>query len=293
MSAFLSEILQVPLYLLYIVAAFFCGACLAVVIMIRGTAFMENYRDTFTESAGTNLTDMFVFINPQQLFIYNMVAVFAVPLFVWLVTGDKIATVASVFFILIAPSIIYANLRKARLKRLERQLPDGLLMIAGAMRAGASLSLALEGAVREQQPPLSQEFELFMREQRLGVEFGESLTRMGKRVPLPDFQIFIASLRINREIGGNLVETLEVLAETLRRKITMEGKIESLTAQGKMQGIVMSALPLMLAGVLMFIEPEAMGKLFTTQVGWIVLGVIVVMESLGFMMIRKITAIDV
>jgi tight adherence protein B len=166
-------------------------------------------------------------------------------------------------------------------------------MISGSMRAGASLSIALESLVKEQQPPLAQEFQLFLREQRIGVDFEDSLSHMEKRMPIPDLGMVISALRISREVGGNLAEVLEALADTLRRKHTMEGKIDSLTAQGKLQGIVMTGLPILLAFLLNILEPEAMEKLWTTPIGWVVLGIIIFMEGLGYFMISKITTIDV
>src|SRR5690606_29791192 len=149
--------------------------------------------------------------------------------------------------------------------------PDGLSLMSGSMRAGASLNIALEGLVKEQQPPLSQEFALFLREQRIGVDYETSLQHMERRVPLQDFSMVVAALRISREVGGNLAEVLESLADTLRKKHMMEGKIDSLTAQGRLQGIVMAGLPILLAILLNFMEPEAMSKLWTTTVGWVVL----------------------
>ena len=166
-------------------------------------------------------------------------------------------------------------------------------MISGAMRAGASLNIALEGMVKEQPAPLSQEFELFLKEQRLGVDFEVSLTEMQKRIPIQDFNMLVTALLINREVGGNLAETMETLGETLRRKEMMEGKIEGLTAQGKLQGVVMTGLPIFLGVLLNFMEPEAMSKLWTTTIGWIVLTIIIVMEVLGYVIINKITTIDV
>ena len=165
--------------------------------------------------------------------------------------------------------------------------------IARAMRAGASLNIALESLVKEQPAPLSQEFELFLKEQRLGVEFEESLKKMEERIPIPDFSMLVTALLINREVGGNLAETMETLGETLRRKGMMEGKIQSLTAQGKLQGLVMTGLPVLLGFLLNLMEPEAMSKLWTTTIGYIVLSIIIVMEILGYFMINKITSIDV
>ncbi|MEM7466916.1 MAG: type II secretion system F family protein, partial [Pseudomonadota bacterium] len=195
--------------------------------------------------------------------------------------------------ILLIPGLWYRSAKAKRLRAIERQMPDALAMVAGSLRAGASLNIALENLVAEQPPPLSQEFDMLLKEQRLGVDLDISLGNMEKRIPLQDFSMLATALRINREVGGNLADTIESLGETLRRKGTMEGKIKSLTAQGQMQGYVMTGLPVLLAVLLNFLEPEAMEKLWTTGVGWVVIVVIVVMEVLGYSMIKKITTIDV
>jgi tight adherence protein B len=100
-------------------------------------------------------------------------------------------------------------------------------------------------------------------------------------------------LRISREVGGNLAEILETLADTLRRKHQMEGKILALTAQGKLQGLIMTGLPLFLLLVLSKMEPEAMAPMFHTVAGWATLAVIAVMEVIGYVAIQKIVSIDV
>ena len=132
-----------------------------------------------------------------------------------------------------------------------------------------------------------------VREQRMGVDFDAALRNMEKRNPVPDFALVISALRISREVGGNLAEILNSLAETLREKQTMEGKIASLTAQGKIQGVVMTCLPLLVMFALMQIEPVAMAPLFSTWPGYLTLAVIMVMEVMGYFFIRKITRIDV
>lgn len=132
-----------------------------------------------------------------------------------------------------------------------------------------------------------------LREQRLGVDFDTALRNMEKRLPLPDFIMVVAGMRISREVGGNLADILETLADTLRRKQQMEGKIAALTAQGKMQGLVMTCLPLFLMLVLTHMEPEAMAPLYHTWYGWATLAVIGVMEVVGYVAIQKITTIDV
>ena len=134
---------------------------------------------------------------------------------------------------------------------------------------------------------------LFLREQRLGVDFNEALSNMLTRMPEQDFKLVVAGMQISKEIGGNLSETLERLADTLRKKIEMEGKINSLTAQGKMQGVVMTGLPIFIGVVLYHMEPTHMARLFTEPVGWLVCLIVAVMLFIGYKFIKKIVTIDV
>lgn len=279
-------------------------ALIGVVVLLAATAFMwailqsadralARQKDRLAESASTTLADMFIFLDPQKLFRYNVVALVIVPAIVWITTANPIFTGAALVVIYVLPKYYVSYLSKRRLKHLEKQLPDALLMITGAMTAGASLNVAIESMIREQRPPIAQEFELMVREQRMGVDFDTALKNMEKRNPQPDFALVIAALRISREIGGNLAEILDSLASTLREKQTMEGKIASLTAQGKIQGIVMTSLPLLVMVGLIQIEPVAMAPLFNSWVGWLTLTVILVMEVMGYFFIQKITSIDV
>lgn len=283
---------EVTFYLTLIAVFLTIGLTWFIVARKLETA-MNEYKNTFTSNASSNMSDMFISIDASQLFMINLIAIVVLPTLVWLITGDVITTLVMLAVIVLLPTFVYRSIRNKRLKRFEQQLPDALAMISGAMRAGASLNIALEGMVKEQPAPISQEFELFLKEQRLGVEFEVSLKNMEKRIPIQDFSMLVTSLMINREVGGNLAETMETLGETLRRKQMMEGKIEGLTAQGKLQGIVMTGLPVFLGVLLYFMEPEAMSKLWTTTIGWIVLAIIVIMEGMGYFIINKITSIDV
>jgi tight adherence protein B len=260
-------------FLLLIVAAltFLCVATLSWFALRASRRFWEDYESVFKETASTNLADMFLFVDPQRLFFFNMLVIIIVPLLVWAMTGHLLYALIALGGALFLPFYLYRIIRRRRFRAFERQLPDALTMIAGGLKAGASINMALESLVREQPAPLSQEFQLFLREQRIGVDFNRSLLNMEQRLPIPDFQMFASALRIAREIGGNLAEILDRLSDTLRRKATMEGKIDALTAQGRMQGYVMTALPVLLGFLLYLLEPEAMSKLFTTKEGYITL----------------------
>lgn len=267
------------------------GAVLTLAVWSRG-AFIQ-WRQRFTEVARVSLADMFVFIDPAALFKLNLAAFLALPLATYLVTQSGFLAVVAAVAGAVMPRVTWAVLRKRRMDRLIVQLPDGLTMMSGAMRAGAGLQAALELVVKETPAPLSQEFSVLLREQRLGLPLEESLRGMSERLNMEDVNLFVSALTIAKEVGGNLSEILERLASTLRSKAVMEGKIKALTSQGKLQGIVVGLLPIFLAGVLYAMDPVAMTPMFVTYYGWGTMAVIAVLLLLGGVFIRKIVSIDV
>jgi tight adherence protein B len=251
------------------------------------------YKDDFARETTDKFSELFMFVDVSRYFYFYFAVLIFIPILAYALTMDILVGVVLFFGILFSPHFVLKILAKKRLKKFEKQLPDALVMLSGSLRAGASLSIALDNLIKESPAPLSQEFGIFTRERKLGVDMDTAVTNMEKRIPLEDLYMCFSALQISREVGGNLAETLESLAETLRRKLAMEGKIDSLTSQGKLQGVVMSSLPLLLMIALMKIEPTSMGLMFSTKLGWMVFGMIVVMQILGFLAIKKITEIDV
>lgn len=257
------------------------------------TDTMKKYRAEFTEKAKFQTQEFFLFIDPKKLFVANVALMLLGAVLVWVLTGTA-ALAAPAFFVLgLFPRILYAGLRKRRLKKFESQLPDALMMISGGLRAGSSLSSATQQLVAEGQNPLAQEFSLMLREQRLGVTVEQSLNNLARRVPTQTTTLVVSAMRIANETGGGLAETLERTSNTIRSRLQMEGKIEALTAQGKLQAWVVGALPVMLMLVLNKMEPEAMDMIWHTPIGWATLVVLAFLEFMGVYLIRKITAIDV
>jgi tight adherence protein B len=207
---------------------------------------------------------------------------------VWILTRELWLGVITLGLAIVAPYTLISIFYKRRLQTIEKQLPDAMIMLSASMRAGASFTTALDSLIQESSPPLSQEFSLLLREIRLGVDMDTALNHIEQRIPLEDFRLLLSAIRISREVGGNLAENMDKLAATLRTKLVMEGKVRSLTAQGRLQGVVMSLLPKVLVAILMKLEPTAMGMLFTTRIGWAVLALILVMQVLGFLVILKL-----
>lgn len=258
-----------------------------------GTVTLVNYRKRFTERAKFQIQEFFLFIDPRKLFAANLALVSLGGLAVWLITGTMLMALPVMLALTLVPRLLYRWMRKRRLRRFEEQLPDSLMTLSGGLRAGVGLNSALQQLVNESQPPLAQEFALVLREQRLGLSLEQSLNNLARRVPTQTTVLLVSAMRIANDTGGGLAETLERTAHTIRSRLHMEGKIDALTAQGRMQAWIVGILPLGLMAILNHMEPEAMGHLWHTRVGWATLAVVAFLEVMGVYIIRKIVDIDV
>jgi tight adherence protein B len=285
------------LMMILIALAAFVGVIAATQLAVVGYGI---YKRHFTSMARGKLEEQFVFTDPNRwftdparLFILQCAALVLIPGLAWYLTGGLFLPAVFIGVIVVAPQIIFAH--RARKRRLDivAQLPDMLLMLASSLRAGTSLQIALDMAMNETPAPLSQEMGIVVREQRLGLALEDALESMATRLKLDEIELVVAAMTIARDVGGNLAETLDQLARTLRAKATMEGKIRALTSQGKLQGLIVGLLPIFLLVVLSYMESAAMAPMFRSLPGYATLTVIAIMELLGFHFIRKITTIDV
>ncbi|WP_339618043.1 type II secretion system F family protein [uncultured Gilvimarinus sp.] len=288
----MTDISNLAVLALVVILVFVASMCLAMALTRSAGDFMGFYRHKFTANASLELSEMFIFMDASQLFLINIIALVLIPVGAHALFQLWVITAGTFVVLLVVPGMIWGRMRKKRLSKFEEQLPDVFMMLSSSLQAGASLNMALADVVKQSPVPASQEFGLLVKRMQLGVTLEDSLIELEKRLPLQSFIMASSAVRISREVGGNLVETIQSMAETLRRKKTMEGKIDSLTAQGRAQGTFMALLPVALALLLSFIEPEAMRKLYTTREGLMVLAVMIFMQIMGFVFIRKITSID-
>ncbi len=270
------------------------AAVISVVLLARASmSGFGVYRQRFTAKSEASLRDSFLFIEADRVFRFVVIGALIVPALLWVLTGSFVPALIGLVVVIVLPNLIYRIISKRRRHRIVLQLPDALTMLASAMRAGTSLQTALDIVIKETPAPLAQELGVVVREQRLGVALEDALESMARRLKLEDVDLVVAAMTIAKQVGGNLAETLERLSSTLRAKAVMEGKIRALTSQGKLQGWIVGALPLFLGVVLYFMEKDSMRPLVTTWWGWVVVGIIVIMESIGAFMIKKIVTIDV
>jgi tight adherence protein B len=279
-----------PMLLLAVAVA---AALLAWFVAEIGSGALSRYRANFTERTRFQAQEFFLFIDPRHLFIVNVAVMLLGAMLAWIATGSLVIAIPVFFGLALLPRLLYAGMRRRRMRKFEQQLPDVLMMLSGGLRAGVGLNAAMQQLVAEAYAPLVQEFTLMLREQRLGVTLEQSLNNLARRMPTQTTVLVVSAMRIAGDTGGGLAETLERTAHTIRSRLQMEGKIAALTAQGKLQAWVVSLLPVLLMLVLDRMEPEAMHYLWHTRLGWATLAGIAVLESLGVYVIRRIIAIDV
>ena len=254
---------------------------------------MKSWEDRMKTDTSRRLQDFFLFIDPSALWSGNVVLSMSLASIAWILSGLWWAAIITGLLVFLAPSWIVARLRQRRLAHFDRQLPAMLLALAGALRAGSGVHAAIGQVTAEAAPPLSQEFALVQRQQRLGVSFEQSLDDLFVRMPSESTGLLVSALKIAAQSGGNLAEALERIAQTLQSRLQVQGRIRALTSQGKMQAWVMAGLPLLLMVVLNMLDPEAMHLLWFHPAGWTVLAVVLLLEVLGIWLILKIVNIDV
>lgn len=253
----------------------------------------ESYEEKYVDGAERTLDDLFLTIPPQQMMWLQVLGGFG-GFTLAFVTTDSLAT-GGVLGILgvLAPRITLVLLRRKRAKAFLEQLTDALVTVTNALRTGFSLPKAFQLIATDMPKPICQEFGILVQELRLGIEVEEGLENMLDRMPSDDLDLVVTSVAISNEVGGNLAEVFDRIAYTIRERNRIEGRIKSLTAQGRMQGILVSLLPMFVGFMLWVIDPHMMSVMWETTIGIAVLVAMVIMECLGYFFIHKITNIEV
>lgn len=254
----------------------------------------QSFGDWFNSMVARNQRGSGAFRDKATLGVVTRIAAFTViPLVAWQFTSSLPVLFISLFLAYKIPKMLAEWRYKRRQASMERDLPIALAMFASALSGGVSLTVAIQTYTVESRSALSSEFAYLLRLQRLGVEFDVALEQVAQRVNLADFELVALAMRISKAVGGNLSETLITLSNSIQQKLIIEGKIKALTSQGVMQAWVMSLLPIGVGAMLTIIQPEQMDKLFNTMIGNFVIGFCLIVDYIGFKVIKKILTIDV
>lgn len=193
----------------------------------------------------------------------------------------------------IIPSLIIRIKKKKRYKAFNEQLSDGIVLISNSLKAGYSFLQAVQSVATEMPDPISFEFKKLLKELRFGYSTEKALENLSLRVESDDLELVVNAVMIQREIGGNLSEILDNISETIRERVKIKGEIRTLTAQGRISGVIISFLPVVLGLVIYLMNPEYMLLLFNHQYGIIMLIVSIINQIIGIISINRIVKIEV
>ncbi|MGM0599577.1 MAG: type II secretion system F family protein [Candidatus Rifleibacteriota bacterium] len=195
------------------------------------------------------------------------------------------------------PLIWVGYLKKKRIQEFNEQILDTLVMLANGLKAGYSFLQAMEMVSRESLPPMSTELKRVLKENGLGINLEDSLLALNDRIDSEDWDLVTTVVLIQRQVGGNLAEILEKISHTIRQRMKIKGDIQTKTAQAKVSGALVGALPLGIGFMIYLINPDFIMQLFTFQYGafrgWFVLIFGLIWEVIGMYIIMKIVDIEV
>ncbi len=192
-----------------------------------------------------------------------------------------------------APTFLMRRLKRQRIRQLEEQLVSVIQTLASGVRAGLNLVQAMQMIARDAPKPASQEFAHLLREYEYGTPLDEAMGNAGTRIGSNDFQLLFAALQTHRQRGGDLGETLDRIAESIREIQRLERRVETLTAQGRATARWLGVMPLAVLGISYLLMGDQVRLLFTEPVGNLILMAVLVMNLLGWLWIRKIVAVDI
>ena len=210
-----------------------------------------------------------------------------------MLTRSFIGALVIAFVGALLPYMFVRFRRNKRLGAFEEQLPEAIELIGRALRAGHPLSSGFKMAADDSSEPIAGELRRVFEEQRFGLPVPDSLLNLADRMGLMDVRILVTAILIQREVGGNLAEILDNLAKVVRERFMIRRQLRVYTAQGRMTGYLLAALPLLLFGILWNMNSEYMGILFTDPMGKAVVVLGIIMQIAGYFWIRRVVDIEI
>lgn len=254
---------------------------------------MYAWRVRGVETQRTKIKEMFLDMDPQQLFILNIASPFLLS-----VIGLGITRSLTGFFIglgvgFAVPAVIVKNLVSARKSKFNAQITDGLMILSSCLKGGLSLLQSIEALVEELPRPLSQEFGLILRENKMGITLEESFENLNRRMPSEELNLLTTAILVARETGGDITQLFDRLVGTIRVKIRLNDSVKTLSLQGKIQGMVMSFLPIAFAMLVISFQPNYFDIMMSSATGRALLVYAVISEVLGMFMIRMFSKVNI
>lgn len=230
---------------------------------------------------------------PETFLMISAGLAFGVGVAIFLLTGMLFVSTVCALAGASAPYLYARRKRKERYEHFEEQFPEAIDLLTRAIRAGHPLTSGMRMVADEGPPAVAREFGQTFEEQRFGLSFEDALLGMVDRMDLVDVRIFAIAVLVQREVGGNLAEILDNLTETIRGRFYIRRQLRVYTAQGRISGFALAALPIVTGTVLFLMNPEYVGLLFTTTIGLVMVSVALLLQLIGVIWIRNIINIEI
>jgi len=258
--------------------------------------FLRRYalaQEKRTEKVGSQLDEMFIFTERKRLVRLFTITPLSLGLLGFIILHNPLGLAIGVALGLVSPPIIIKNMSIRRRHKFEGQLVDALMLLVGSLKAGMSLSQAFEVLVEEMPAPISHEFALLVKENKMGVELRDCLSHLKKRMPVEDLDLITTAVGIVRDTGGDLTEVLENLVFTIREKKKLSDRVRALTVQGRLQGYIMMVLPIAFGAFIYFVSPSNFQIMLHDKLGQTLLTWAIISEGIGIILIKKFSRIEV
>lgn len=254
---------------------------------------LKHWQKKRLEKITPRLNEMFLDVPLKRLMLMDIVAPLCSGLLGYLITHNLIFTFIFAAAGLIIPFVIVRRLEKIRRQKFALQLVDGLMILSSSLKAGLSLIQSFEALVEEMPPPISQEFSLVIRQMQMGVSFEDALYTLKRRMRVDELDMVVTAIMVARETGGNLTEIFSQVANTIQERNKLIGRVNALCVQAKLQGIIMSILPVLFGLFVYKINPHFFDIFLNDNLGRFLLGYAIVSQVLGIFFIRKFSRIDI
>ena len=258
-----------------------------------GAHKLNRYQSKLVRRSAKRLDNMFIKVSSKKLLLIHTVVPLCLGGLGFLLSSSMLVAVVLGAFGLVLPTIVIKRLAARRRATFQNQLVDGLMILTSSLKGGLSLLQSIEAMVEEMPEPLSQEFSLVLRENKLGIPLDESLEKLNKRMQVEELNLVITAISVARETGGNLPKILNQLVHTIRERNKILGKVKTLTTQGRLQGTIMGLLPIAFVMLVYSMNPNFFDTMLQQDLGKFLIGYAVFSQILGILFIKKFSKVEV
>jgi tight adherence protein B len=254
-------------------------------------------KSTIGERMARDLARADLKIKPGEYISLFIISIISVSFIAWFIGGkDIISALIGAVIGFFLPRMYVRRQQSRRLIRFNEQLADMLNLMVNSLRAGYSTMQAMEAVSKELPSPISDEFRRVVQEMQIGLPMESALDNLLRRIPSEDLDFVITAINVQREVGGNLAEILDIISYTIRERVRIKGELRVLTAQVMTSGKILAIMPVALIGVLWFINKSYIMEFFNPErgiCGYIALGAAALLIVVGYFIMTRIADIEV